>query len=155
MTTTRNAALAVVLCAGLFAAGAARAQDCTGVLSGDELQKAEDARYTAQVTNNFESMEKLFGDDLVYTHSSAVVDSKASYIETMRSGNVRYRVMRRTEVVVRTYDCLGILTGNGEFDVTVKGEDITVPLRFTSIWAKRGDDMQFIGWQATRIPPKK
>lgn len=155
MNKTSNAALAALLCAGVFAAGVARAQDCTGVLSAEELQKAEDARYTAQVTNNFEAMEKLFGEDLVYTHSSAAVDSKASYIDTMRSGNVRYRVMRRTEVVVRTYDCLGILTGNGEFDVTVKGQDITVPLRFTSIWAKRGDDMQFIGWQATRIPPKQ
>lgn len=155
MTNTRNAALAAFLCAGVFAAGAATAQDCTGVVSADELQKAEDARYTAQVTNNFDAMAKLFGEDLVYTHSSAAVDSKASYIETMRSGNVRYRVMRRTEVVVRTYDCLGILTGNAEFDVTVKGQDMTVPLRFTSIWAKRGDDMQFIGWQATRIPPKQ
>ena len=115
---------------------------------------AEDARYAAQTRNDFSAMERMFGTDLVYTHSSALVDGKTSYIESMRSGNVKYRSMNRSDVKVRIYECLASLTGTANFDVTVKGQEIAVELRFISLWAKRASGLQFVGWQATRVPPK-
>ena len=107
------------------------------------------------MSNDFAAMERLFGDDLFYNHSSNVVDNKASYIESMRSGDVRYRVMRQSDTKVRIYGCLAIITGAGDYDVTVKGKDISVQLRFHSIWAKRGSGVQFVSWEATRFPPKQ
>jgi hypothetical protein len=139
---------------GILSGGASAAQLCTGSITEEEALRAEDARYAAQTSNDFAAMERLFGEDLVYIHSSAVVDSKASYIESMHSGTVKYRVMRRSDVTVRTYGCVGIISGNANFDVTVKGQDLAVELRFHSIWAKRGGGLQFVSWQATRVPPK-
>ena len=73
----------------------------------------------------------------------------------MRSGTVKYRAMRRSDVKVRTYGCLAILTGTAQFDVTSGGEELSLELRFHSVWAKRSQGVQFVGWQATRVPPKK
>lgn len=144
---------AAALCAVMVSP--ALAQTCQGTISAEEANGAEDARYAAQTANDFAAMQRMFGDDLVYIHSSAVVDGKASYIESMQSGNVRYRVMRRSEVKVRTYGCLAIMTGDANFDVTVKGQELSVPLRFTTVWAKRPAGLQFVSWQATRVPPKQ
>jgi hypothetical protein len=121
-------------------------------ISADEALKAEDARYAAQMSNDFAAMEKMFSPELVYTHTSSVVDNKQSYIESMRSGKVVYKVMRRSEVQVRTFGCIAILTGNGNFDVTVNDKDVNVLLRFHSIWQKKDGTMQYISWQSTRIP---
>jgi ketosteroid isomerase-like protein len=153
---TRLTAL-LVACAllGVLTARGAAAQDCSGTITEDEAQRAEDARYAAQTANDFAAMDRLFGPDLVYIHSGAVVDDKASYIDSMRSGNVKYRVMRRSDVKVRTYGCLAIVSGNANFDVTVKGQDLSVELRFHSIWAKRAGGPQFVSWQATRVPAKQ
>lgn len=123
-----------------------------GTITVEEAVNAEDARYAAQMANDFAAMERLFGDDLTYFHSSTVVDTKASFIESMRSGNVRYRSMRRGEVKVRCYGPVAIVTGTGSFDVTVKGEDRTLNLMFHAIWAKRAGGAQFVSWQATRLP---
>src|SRR6185436_4912432 len=101
---------------GIGAAGMARAEECGGPVTADEAQTAEDARYKAQTSNDFAAMERLFGNDLVYIHSSSVVDNKATYIDSMRSGTVRYRIMRRSGVKVRTYGCVAILTGDANFD---------------------------------------
>jgi hypothetical protein len=153
-----SASLFRVLCATVLSASIslpAAAQSCSGTVTEHDAVGAEDARYSAQTTNDFAAMEKLFGDDLVYIHSSSVVDDKAAYIESMRSGTVKYRVMRRSDVKVRTYGCLALMTGNAEFDVTVKGQDMTVPLRFHTVWAKRPGGLQFISWQATRVPAKQ
>ncbi len=139
----------------LVAGGAARAEECGGPVSAEEVLKAEDARYEAQTGDDFTALEKLIGNDLVYIHSSAVVDNKATYIDSMRTGSVKYRVMRRSDVSVRTYGCVAIMTGLGNFDVTVKGKDLAVEIRFHSIWAKRGGGLQFISWEATRTPAKQ
>jgi hypothetical protein len=60
--------------------------------------------------------------------------------------------MLRSEVQVRTFGCIAILTGNGNFDVTVNDKDVNVLLRFHSIWQKKDGNMQYISWQSTRIP---
>ncbi len=137
------------------AAGGAAAQDCSGTLGAEDALRGEDARYAAQTSNDFAAMERMFGEDLVYIHSSAVVDGKSSYVDSMRSGTVKYRAMKRSDVTVRTYGCLAIITGNADFDVTFKGQDLSVPLRFHSVWARRGSGVQFVSWQATRTPPKQ
>lgn len=143
--------LGFLLCA-CVARGIAVADECAGPITADEALSAEDARYKAQAANDVAAMERLFGPDLVYIHSSAAVDTKTSYIESMRSGTVTYRAMRRSDVKVRTYGCLAIITGKAEFDVTTKGEDLSIQLRFHSVWAKRTQGVQFVSWQSTRLP---
>jgi len=140
-----------MLLAALLGAIPVLAATCDSV-TVDEALKAEDARYAAQMSNDFAAMDKLFSADLVYTHTSAVVDNKQSYIESMRSGKVVYKVMRRSDVQVRTFGCIAILTGNGNYDVTVNDKDVNVLLRFTSIWQKKNGMMQYVSWQSTRIP---
>jgi ketosteroid isomerase-like protein len=147
--------LFVYLMLGIVAPSMASAEECSGAITAEEALRAEDARYAAQTSNDFAAMEKMFGEDLVYFHSSAATDNKASYIESMRSGKAKYKTMRRGETKVRTYGCVAVITGVTQFDVTSSGEDLSLELRFHTIWAKRGQVMQFISWQATRVPPKK
>ena len=140
---------------GVTGAMPALAGDCGGPVTADEALAAEDARYAAQMGDDYGALQKLLGNDLVYIHSSAVVDTKASYIDSMKSGTVKYRVMRRSDVTVRTYGCVAIISGLGNFDVTVKGQDMAVEIRFHSIWAKRDNGLEFISWEATRTPVKQ
>jgi hypothetical protein len=149
----RMLALLAVLTLGV--AGAAAAEECSGVITADEAIKAEMARYAAQTSNDFAAMDRLFGNDLTYNHSSAASDDKAKYIDAMRSGRLKVRKMTpNNDVVTRTYGCVAIITGTAVYEVTSRGEDRSVPLRFTAIWAKRPDGIQFVSWQSTGIPPK-
>jgi hypothetical protein len=138
---------------GFVAAGTAAAQECSGTITADEAMKAEMSRYAAQTSNDFAAMEKLFGNDLTYNHSSAASDDKAKYIEAMRSGRTKYRKMTpNSDVKTRTYGCVAIITGTAVYEVTAGGQDRTVPLRFTAIWAKRPSGPEFVSWQSTGIP---
>lgn len=133
-------------------ADAASNEACSGTLSAEEALKAEEARYAAQLGNDFAAMERLFADELVYIHSSTTVDTKASFIESMRSGAVRYRKMTRGDLKVRTYGCIAIISGRGSFEVTARGQDLKLELLFHAVWAKRAAGTQFVSWQATRLP---
>jgi hypothetical protein len=147
LTSLCMSVLALVLLSSTTAFAAA----CDPI-NADEAIQAEDARYAAQTSNDVAAMDKLYSPDLVYIHSSAIVDNKQSYIESMRKGTVQYKVMRRSDLVIRTFGCVAILTGNGDYDVSVNGKDMNVQLRFHSIWQKKDGQLQFVSWQSTRIP---
>src|SRR6266480_3427053 len=147
---------AVLAILGLVALGTASADGCSGTITAEEAMKAETARYAAQTSNDFAAMEKLFGNDLTYNHSSAATDDKAKYIDAMRSGRTKYRTMKpNSDVTTRTYGCIAIITGTAVYEVTSAGQDRTVPLRFTAIWAKRPSGLEFVSWQSTGIPPRQ
>ena len=153
MTFLRSLGLSVILV--VAAAGLASAQDCSGTITADEAMKAESARYAAQTKNDFAAMEKMFGSDLTYNHSTAATDNKATYIDSMRSGRVKYREMKpNSDTKTRTYGCAAIITGTAVYEVTVSGENRTVPLRYTVVWVKRPGGLEFVSWQSTGIPPR-
>lgn len=143
--------------AALAAVGSASAEECSGAITADEALKAEHARYAAQTSDDYAAMQKLFGDDLSYTHSSAVTDNKASYIERMRSGVTKYRkITPDNDLKTRIYGCVAVITGTAMYEVTSSGGPVrTLPLSFTAVWAKRSSGIEFVSWQSTGIPPKK
>jgi hypothetical protein len=132
---------------------ASHAASCDAV-TADEILAAEDARYAAMTGDDFAALEASFADDLVYIHSSALVDSKRTYIDSLRNGSVKYVSMRRSDERVRVFGCVAALTGLGNFDVRLNDKPLSVEVRFHSVWARRDGRLQFISWQATRTPQK-
>jgi|SRR2546428_2216747 len=141
---------------GVLASATASAEECSGTITAEEVLRAEDARYAAQIANDFAAMERMFGEDLVYIRSvdGAAADKRA-YIESMRSGTVKYRSMKRSDAKVRTYGCLATITGFFELEATVRGQSLSEQVRFHSLWVRRGQGVQFVSWQSTRVPPKQ
>ena len=127
-------------------------ESCSGSVTPEEVWRVEQARYAAQTGGDFAALERMIGDDLVYIHSSSNVDTKGSFIESQRSGTVKYRSMKPLEINVRSYGCIGIVSGRLDVDVTVRGQENTLKLLFHSVWAKRASGLQFVSWQATRLP---
>lgn len=157
MTFTKRSP--VSLLAGLaLALGAApwsmAAQSCVpdDVTAG--VARADEARYEAMRAADMPALGATLGDDLVYTHSSSVVDSKQSYMASIASGKVRYKRTDRHDVLIRAIGCTAIMTGRGAFLVELDGKEMAVDLRFTNVWARRDGVWQMVAWQATRIPPK-
>jgi len=127
------------------------AETNVGIITVAEALQAEDARYDAQIENDLDALEQLIGKELVYIHSSSVQDSKASFIESLRSEKVIYHSMERSDTKVRTFGNVAIVTGKAVFEVTARGRDKTLNLLFHSVWAKRETGVQFVSWQATPI----
>ncbi len=122
-----------------------------GIITVADALQAEDARYDAQIENDLDVLDAMFGKDLVYIHSSTVQDTKASFIESLRSGKVSYHSMERSGTKVRTFGNVAVITGNAVFEVTARGKEKTLNLLFHSVWVKRESGIQFVSWQATPI----
>lgn len=127
-------------------------EDSNSAITVADVLQAEDARYEAQIECDYDALDTLLGKDLVYFHSSTVQDTKASFIESLRSGKVAYHSMERSNTKVRIFGNVAVITGKGVFEVTARGRDKTMNLLFHSVWVKRESGLQFVSWQATLLP---
>lgn len=117
-----------------------------------EVREVEKRRLEALVRNDLETLDQILSSDLTYTHSNGRVETKEEFLESLRSGRVRYRGMDPQDVRIRVYDGTGILTGEAGVRITVQGEDREFALRFTLVYVRRDGRWQKVAWQSTRLP---
>ena len=118
----------------------------------EAVKAAELRRFDVTTKKDYEALATLLADDLVYTHSSAAVDSKASYLESLTSGRVTYKTITPHEVTVRVYGDTAVINGEAHMTVDANGQGIDNTLRFTDVWVKRDGRWQMVAWQSVRKP---
>jgi hypothetical protein len=155
-TMSRGAWLSAMAAVLVLGGAATRAQGG----DADAVKKLELERFQAQEKNDFAALERLLADDLVYTHSSGAVDTKAAYIESLRSGKSKYLRITPEDLKVRAIGDLVLIHGRGQFvlEAMVNGQKGENPLylSFLDVWQKKNGKWQMIAWQSTRIlPPAK
>lgn len=150
----RSLLFTLILCVGLMGSAAAQkpASHADMAKAADTVKELDAKRFQAQTKNDFDALGTLLADDLVYTHSSAAVDGKTSYIDTMRSGKTKYEAIEPTDVKVRVYGNTAIINGTAKLTVTSNGATNTFSVRYTDIWVMRDNKWQMVGWQSTRLP---
>ncbi len=117
-----------------------------------EIRALEDRRYQAMIAGDLATLEALLGDDLVYTHSTSLVDGKASYLEKLRAKKVVYRKVERPEETIKIHGDTAVITGEVRLEVLVEGSPRAMRSRFTNVWAKRPRGWQMVAWQSTPSP---
>jgi ketosteroid isomerase-like protein len=117
-----------------------------------DILALEEKRCAAMTANDLTALEGMFHDALIYTHSSAVVDTRASYLEALRSGHTRYESIKRSDEKVRVCGNTALVTGRAIIDVTVKGEKKHLDTRFLDVWTQTPQGWKFIAWQSTKLP---
>lgn len=76
-----------------------------------QLLGLEQERVRALVEEDHGRVAQLFADDLVYVHTTGLVQDKAAYLEYAREA-VRYLAIERGELQVRLYgNDLALMTG--------------------------------------------
>ena len=118
-----------------------------------DILALENRRYKAMVEADRAVLEELFADDLVYTHSNAVVDSKKSYIDGIIGKRWHYAAIERPEERIEVFgDCARVI---GHVRLTLNNADGStrrVNGRFLNLWLKRDGKWQLAAWQSTPIP---
>jgi len=145
--TFRHAFRAAVLAGIALAAGPAAADPEAEVIAAD------DARIAALVAGDAEALARLLADDLRYVHSTGSVDSKASFLELVRSGRSRYTSYVPLERSIR-FPAPGIALDSGRARLGVETADgpIDAEFHYLACWRHGAEGWRFLAWQSARPP---
>ena len=119
---------------------------------GQRIIDLDKKRMAAMTQQDIATLNALLADDLVYTHSSARVDTKQSLMGAMESGATVYTAVEPSDVVAQDLGTAVVLTGVARISVTSNGNPINFGVRFTDVYVNKGGEWQMVAWQSTRLP---
>ncbi len=118
----------------------------------EEIRKVEARRIRALLEGNREALEEVLDDDLTYTHTNGTMDRKADFVGKIADGIYMYRGFEVHDLQVRMLDDeTGLAAGEALMTIQVGQDRVVVPLRFLSVYVRRGKTWRMIAYQSTRL----
>jgi len=149
----RTVAAALVVLAVVFSGARAGSQPAAPANAVErELMDLVQRYNDAQVKRDRRTLELLWADDYLYTHSNGAVMTKAQDIADTMSGDMTWTAARLDDMKVRVFGDAGIVTGRLTMEGTAK-QYASGARRFTDIFVRRNGRWQLVGGQTT-LPPK-
>ena len=120
--------------------------DVTAVLT------AEDRRYQAMLDADLETLDRLCADELSYTHSNGVRDTKAEYFAKLREGYyVYHRIDHPVERVVVAGDA-AMVVGRMTADLDSGGVRKTIDCFALAVWIRSAGSWRLLAYAPTPLP---
>lgn len=116
-----------------------------------EILKLEQQWEDALVKADVAALEKLYHDKLVYTHSNAAVDSKASYNAKIKSGASKYVSIKRDDIKVTVIDDTAIVTAHWLVQAVSGGNKVNTDARYIHIYVKEKGGWKMAAHQSTYV----
>lgn len=119
--------------------------------AADEVLKREQQRIEYLTTGRIDELAAMLSPTLTYTHSSAALDTKEKFVESLRSKQTVYKNLKHSDVQVRfPTPEVAILNGLSEIDVENNGQPQHVSIRFTLIYVKKNGVWLMEAWHSAR-----
>jgi hypothetical protein len=142
----------------LLGAGAAQTQPVSSPdrEAAKQAMGAEASRVEALDRSDIAALDRILDAQLTYVHASGKVDTKASFLAAIRSGELHYiswKLMSENARVTGGVGDTAIL--NGEYAVRVKDTRVRpdvfdVDIFFLTVYVRRGESWRQIAWESTR-----
>ena len=120
--------------------------------NGQKIIELDKKRMHAMAQKDIATLNALLADDLVYTHSSARLDTKQSLIRAMESGSTVYTAVEPSDVKAQDLGDAVVLTGSARISVMSNGNPNSFGVRFTDVYVNKSGQWQMVTWQSTRLP---
>ena len=118
----------------------------------EEIRAAEKNWAAAVVAGDFAEMEKIYHDDLIYAHSTGIIETKGEYLGKLKSGTQKYTAIdHQTTTVAPNGD-----SAVAHSIVVMKGTNAAGPfdnkLMMMHVWFKQAGRWRLAAHQTTLLP---
>ena len=138
-------ASALLLVLGTFCVSAA----AQGV--ADEIKKMETDRAAAVVKGDWAKLEKETSDDYTLVNVNGQMLSKSQMIEGFKSGQTKLTTDDVSDMNVRVYGEVAVVTGKATVKGTMGGKDVNGQALFTRVYVKKAGQWQSVALQQTPV----
>jgi hypothetical protein len=117
------------------------------------VRAADEERVGATLAADAARLAAIYSDQLHYAHSNGVIDTKASFIESLVSGRSDYQAV---DYVQRDFIPVGpgvvLMKGRAIVRLGTPGGAMLVDLNYLAVWREEGGRWRFLAWQSCRNP---
>jgi len=117
----------------------------------DEIVKAEKSWAAAVVARDYAALERILHGDLIYAHSTGVIETKGEYVGKLKSNTQRYDVLDHQKTTVKVHGNSAVAHST----VIMKGQSGDRPfdnrLMMIHLWVKESGQWRLAAHQTTQL----
>jgi ketosteroid isomerase-like protein len=117
----------------------------------DDVIAAEKAWAEAVTSRDFDALDKLLSPELIYAHSTGVVETKDEYLAKLKSGDQRYDVIDHEKTIVKVHGDAAAAHSIVVMKGATRGEPFNNRLIMMHLWVRHGGSWQLAAHQTTRL----
>jgi ketosteroid isomerase-like protein len=111
-----------------------------------EIERLEDRRRDLALAGDLDGLAALLDDELVYVHSTGNGDTKATYLEGLRSGHVVYETIETSERRIIAKESMAAVFYTMKARVRIGADIRNLHTRILAVWNKTSD-----GWKLVAL----
>jgi ketosteroid isomerase-like protein len=117
------------------------------------VEQAERGWAAASVKADLPALEKLLAADLVYTHSGGARDTRSSFIDSARTGKLKYEKLEHQKIEVQMVKSdVAFVAARADVRVISAGKPVDMKVSLLHVWVKRQGRWQLVAHQSARLP---
>jgi len=116
-----------------------------------ELTRLEKVWNDAHLDGNASALERLWADDLVVTVPNMPVMDKTESLKFVRSGKIKFRIYKTSDLRIRVYGDAAVVTGQLERTRSSNVGSFEDDWRFTKVYVRRAGRWQVVAWQGSPV----
>jgi uncharacterized protein (TIGR02246 family) len=121
------------------------------MIDHNEIRAVDKARREAMIRDDADKLSEMFADDMMWIHATARVDTKASLLESIRSGKTKYLAIDVSDETLRVINDLAFLSGVAVMKAEIGGNVRDIENRYTIVWQQASGKWQVVNWQSTSV----
>ena len=122
-----------------------------GLQADDSVVAAEKGWAQAVVSQNFAKLQRVLDEELIYAHSTGIIETKAEYLGKLKSGAQKYTAIDHHKTTVRVHGDAAV----AHSIVVMQGNNASGPfdnrLMMIHTWVKKGGEWRLAAHQTTQI----
>jgi len=119
----------------------------------EQVIKLNEQLMAAEVQPDIALVESILADDYSHTHANGIVQSKAEFMEGLKSTSHGYAMLEPSDVHGAAYGATVILEGHVHIKGTSMGKQTAEGHNlFSEVWVQQGGKWRLAAWLTLRLP---
>ena len=120
--------------------------------TADDIERMEQQRTQAVLNADMPTLYAIYAEDFFYNVAGGTSLTRSEYLPRYASGEIKVTKAVGEGRDIRVYGDTALVSGIVHVDVTIKGENRNLHLRYLNVWVKRGSGWVLVARQATNLP---
>jgi len=137
----------------LFCQESAKSSQPAAGANLEQVTKLNEQLMAAEIQPDAAFVDSVLADDYSHTHANGIVQSKAEFMEGLKSGSHGYALLDLSDVHARAYGATVIVEGHVHIKGTNMGKQTGEGHNlFSEVWVQQGGKWRLAAWLTLRLP---
>lgn len=114
-----------------------------------DIKALSNKRIQYLLQGKVDSLATIYDEKSMTVHTNGMIKTATEHLEDVRNGRPKYKSIEVKNTTVNDFGTTAILVGQGIFNITMNGQDMSYTMVYTEVYQKKNNQWKLIARHAS------